>query len=350
MNRYGRSEEEYYEYCPRCDANLSLQKGYSNDLPYWVCKGCGEMLINPEIDTESSIVWICDGCGEILNLQDGFNENCEEYVCKICGHVEHPESKGIFRTEAEYEAYIKDPCSGLSDEDILALSLYEEIEPLGGRNDIMLVKNSFDGKLYVRKFLETYDEDLFAYLLDHPISHMPKIKEAYKSRNALITIEEYISGENLMDLANHRPFPEKEAIEIGKKLCDILLELQRQDIPIIHRDVKPSNVIISSDGEVYLIDVNIAKFYDETELEDTRLLGTKMYAAPEQAGYGFGSSSGKTDVYGLGMLLNVIITLKAPKQELAAGFIGDIILKCIRVEPKRRPSVEGLKKMLEEIK
>ena len=55
-----------YEYCPRCQANLTLQKGYSNELPYWICKGCGEMLINPEIDSEVS--WICDGCGEMLNI------------------------------------------------------------------------------------------------------------------------------------------------------------------------------------------------------------------------------------------------------------------------------------------
>lgn len=349
MNRYGRSEEEYYEYCPHCDANLSLQKGYSDDLPYWVCKGCGEMLINPEIDTESETVWICDGCGEILNLQEGFHENCEEYVCKVCGRVEHPGRNAVFRTEEEYEAYRKDPWSGLSDEDMLALSQYEEVKPLGDRDDVVLVQDSADGQLYVRKFPETYDEELIAYLQAHPISHMPRIKEFFKSRNVLITIEEYIPGSNLSDMANSTLFSEKGAIEIGKKLCDILLELQSQRVPIIHRDVKPSNVIVSAEGEVYLIDINIAKFYDETEVEDTRLLGTRMYAAPEQAGYGFGSSGDKTDVYGLGMLLNVIMTLQPPKKEIAAGPLGDIILKCISLEPQKRPSVKELKKMLETI-
>lgn len=41
------------EFCPRCDANLTLQKGYCNDLPYWNCLGCGEMLINPQVETDS---------------------------------------------------------------------------------------------------------------------------------------------------------------------------------------------------------------------------------------------------------------------------------------------------------
>ena len=64
---FNDQNNEEYEYCPRCDANLTLQKGYSNTLPYWVCKGCGEMLINPEV--EGDIAWICDGCGEMLNIQ-----------------------------------------------------------------------------------------------------------------------------------------------------------------------------------------------------------------------------------------------------------------------------------------
>lgn len=89
MNRYGRSEEEYYEYCPQCDANLSLQKGYSKNLPYWKCKGCGEMLINPELPCESNVLWFCDECGALLNLQHGFREDADEYICTECGHVEH---------------------------------------------------------------------------------------------------------------------------------------------------------------------------------------------------------------------------------------------------------------------
>ena len=60
-----------YEFCPNCDANLTKQKGYDRTLPYWVCLGCGEMLINPEVDTDSEIAWICDDCGDMLNTQKG---------------------------------------------------------------------------------------------------------------------------------------------------------------------------------------------------------------------------------------------------------------------------------------
>ncbi len=74
VNRTSVEELKEYEYCPRCSANITLQKGYSNDLPYWECKGCGQMLINPDSEWNSDIVWLCDSCGSLLNNQTGFDE------------------------------------------------------------------------------------------------------------------------------------------------------------------------------------------------------------------------------------------------------------------------------------
>ncbi|MCR5487122.1 MAG: hypothetical protein K6F35_06285 [Lachnospiraceae bacterium] len=72
-----------YEFCPRCDANLTLQKGYSNELSFWNCLGCGEMLINPEVDAKNDIAWICDGCGKMMNIQPGFREDYGEWICIV---------------------------------------------------------------------------------------------------------------------------------------------------------------------------------------------------------------------------------------------------------------------------
>ena len=65
-------EGEYYEFCTNCDANLTLQKGYSPSLKYWYCRGCGQLQINP--DMESDIVWYCDRCEAVLTDQEGFTE------------------------------------------------------------------------------------------------------------------------------------------------------------------------------------------------------------------------------------------------------------------------------------
>jgi len=80
-------DDSSYEFCPRCNANLTFQKGYDNALPYWICLGCGEMLINPELETDTDIIWLCDDCGALLNVQKGFDENREEWICAECGCV-----------------------------------------------------------------------------------------------------------------------------------------------------------------------------------------------------------------------------------------------------------------------
>ena len=115
--RTGDIIDNQHEFCPRCEANLTLQKGYSNQLPYWNCRGCGEMLINPQIDDE--IVWVCDGCEDMLNLQTGFNEDCGEWICEKCGCVNKIDSSEIYLTEDEFQMSLKNPYKGMSDEAII---------------------------------------------------------------------------------------------------------------------------------------------------------------------------------------------------------------------------------------
>lgn len=119
-------------------------------------------------------------------------------------------------------------------------------------------------------------------------------------------------------------------------------ETDTLECPIIHRDIKPSNVMLTKSGEVVLLDMNVAKWYDSEEKEDTRLLGTKDYAAPEQAGYGMKASSDKTDIYAVGILLNVMLTGKLPKEKPAQGKLWDIIERCISLDADTRYSADEL--------
>lgn len=88
-------------------------------------------------------------------------------------------------------------------------------------------------------------------------------------------------------------------------LCEILEKLHSVTPPIVHRDTKPSNIIITNYEHVVLLDFNAAKYFADTDTADTILLGTKGYAAPEQ--YGFGSSTPQTDIYALGILLKELV-------------------------------------------
>ena len=112
INRNSRQYGDPYEFCPRCDANLTLQKGYSNEYPYWICKGCGEMLINPAVDAEDDIAWICDECSAMLNIQEGFSTDCGCWKCTECGFENKIDSSEIYVTEDEYQAALHDVAKG----------------------------------------------------------------------------------------------------------------------------------------------------------------------------------------------------------------------------------------------
>lgn len=327
-----------YEFCTRCDANLTLQKGYSNDLPYWICKGCGKMLINPAIEDDSNVVWVCDQCEEMLNIQEGFTDKCGEWKCLKCGFINKIDASEIYAFDDEYRADLKNPYKGLSSETVIELLSYEEIATLGNRDNIILVRDDEQDKTYVKKLLTEYNASVYNYLLEHPVANMPKLLRVYEGNNSLIIIEEYIEGRALGDILEENNLEVSRAIEIARKLLLIVSELHKSKPPIIHRDIKPSNVILSNEDEVYLLDMNVAKWYDEEKKEDTRLLGTLRYASPEQLGFGFEASNEKSDIYSLGVLLNVMITGKFPKEEQARGEVWDVIEKCISLNVDDRYS------------
>lgn len=370
-----------YEFCPRCDANLTLQKGYSNDLPYWVCKGCGEMLINPEVDTEDDIVWRCDRCGCMLNIQDGFVEsyssvyipydnghkkghtanshilnshthNSTEWKCKECGYINKIDISEMYLTEDELKQSLNNPYRGLSDEAVLELSCYEDVKMIGNREDIILVRNIEDDKLYVKKILTDYNISVYRYIQEHPVESMPRLIHIFEGSNCLVVIEEYIEGHTLSEILEKEGgcIAKEKAVDITISICRILKELHSTDNTIIHRDIKPSNIIINDEGKVYLLDINVAKWYKPEEVEDTKMYGTLYYAAPEQFGYGFFASSEKTDIYAVGILLNVMITGKIPKEKKVSQPVWDIIGKCISMEPDNRYSADELIEVLESIR
>lgn len=286
-----------YEFCPNCEANLILQRGYDNSLPYWVCLSCGQMLINPDIETESDIIWRCDETN---------------------------------------------PYKGLSDDEVLDLSQYKDIDIVDGKNNIILVEDTLNHNKYVKKLLDVYDISVYEYLKDNPIFGMPKIHSIYKSRNCLIVIEDYIEGKTVAQILESSIISDEYGIAIARQVCFILQKLHNQPTPIIHRDIKPSNIIVTPEDLVYLLDINVAKWHNPDSSKDTVYMGTENFAVPEQVGYGFTSSNPKSDIYSVGVLLNVMVTGKLPKELKAEGKLGPIIEGCMRLEADNRYSTEEL--------
>ncbi|MCR5666962.1 MAG: serine/threonine protein kinase, partial [Eubacterium sp.] len=228
----------------------------------------------------------------------------------------------------------------------LALSYYKEIADINKNHEITLVQHVENKHFFVKKELSVYNESIYAELKNHPLSGLPTIRELEKNDDTLIIIEDYINGETLEDILQKRPkLSEDETKHIILQLCDTVTKLHSLTPPIIHRDIKPSNVMITPEGNAILLDMNAARFDNSSKDEDTRLLGTKGYAAPEQ--YGFGPSGVSADIYALGMLMNTMLTGNISREQIHPGHFSSVIKRCLKLNPSERyASVAALKAAL----
>ncbi|MBR1813194.1 MAG: protein kinase [Lachnospiraceae bacterium] len=258
------------------------------------------------------------------------------------------------------------------------LSSYLTIGFLPGNHPVAIVQNEKTGKIYLRKDLSVYKRSVYEYLKKYQIPGLPRIIAIYEradqdGKRRLSVIEEYISGQTLQEMLDSGySFNFREIADIVWELCDIVDRLHTSDPPILHRDIKAANVMMDLNGKIYLLDLNAAKWSDEGGRMssakwsddgsgmssgrwsgdgagmDTVLMGTAGYAAPEQ--YGFGSSGVETDIYALGVLMNVLLTGDIPQRREPKGRLAPIIKKCCQMEKRKRfRDVKSLKMALDPI-
>lgn len=215
------------------------------------------------------------------------------------------------------------------------LSFYRELTVLDEKKNIVLVQDIRNSELCVKKTLDIYSHDVYEQLASVRIEGVPAVKECVADDGKLIVVEEYVQGRSLKQVLDEQGLLNAEqAYEIAVQLVDILVRLHQLEPVIVHRDIKPSNIIIEKNGHVNLIDFNAARHVNADKNEDTRMLGTVYFAAPEQ--FGFGQSDERTDIYGLGATINYIMTGDKPGAGIAECRFSDILKKCLMVDAKDR--------------
>ena len=181
--------------------------------------------------------------------------------------------------------------------------------------------------------------------LDHP--NLPRHVAAYEDERSAVIVRTYIEGSPLDRYARENNLDEQGIAGIVAKLCDVLAYLHHRPEPVIHRDIKPQNVIVRPDGSVALIDFDIARTYRAGSETDTMFFGTRAYAAPEQ--YGFAQTDARADIYSLGVLLRYLLT-GSPRENRNVRVnraLGKVIDKCTAFDPQKRYSdVDQVKKAL----
>ncbi len=227
------------------------------------------------------------------------------------------------------------------------LSFYRELTVLDEKKNIVLVQDIRNSELCVKKTLDIYSRDVYEQLASVRIEGVPAVKECVADDGKLIVVEEYVQGRSLKQVLDEQGLLNAEqAYEIAVQLVDILVILHQLEPAIVHRDIKPSNIIIEKNGHVNLIDFNAARHVNADKNEDTRMLGTVYFAAPEQ--FGFGQSDERTDIYGLGATINYIMTGDKPGAGIAECRFSDILKKCLMVDARDRyQSAEELRGVLD---
>lgn len=227
------------------------------------------------------------------------------------------------------------------------LSFYRELTVLDEKKNIVLVQDRRNSELCVKKTIDIYSRDVYEQLASVRIEGVPAVKECVADEGKLIVVEEYVQGRSLKQVLDEQGLlNEEQAYDIAVQLADILVRLHQLEPAIVHRDIKPSNIIIEKNGHVNLIDFNAARHVNADKNEDTRMLGTVYFAAPEQ--FGFGQSDERTDIYGLGATINYIMTGDKPGAGIAECRFSDILKKCLMVDAKDRyQSAEELRGVLD---
>ena len=205
------------------------------------------------------------------------------------------------------------------------LSEYADLGRLGDNEKVHIVRNQVNGVIGVRKYVALDLEEIYLFLKENPNAYIPKIYECIQTDTNLIVIEEYLSGKNLEEMLKEKNFSEKDAADIIICLCDALYPLHHAKMPVICRDLKAENVILTNEGEVKLVDFDIARIYQPGKSKDTVMMGTQGYAAPEQ--FGFGQTDARTDIYAMGVLLNYMLVREFPMEKLTGGKFRTIVLK-----------------------
>lgn len=227
------------------------------------------------------------------------------------------------------------------------LSFYRELTVLDEKKNIVLVQDIRNSELCVKKTLDIYSRDVYEQLASVRIEGVPAVKECVADDGKLIVVEKYVQGRSLKQVLDEQGLlNEEQAYDIAVQLADVLVSLHQLEPAIVHRDIKPSNIIIEKNGHVNLIDFNAARHVNADKNEDTRMLGTVYFAAPEQ--FGFGQSDERTDIYGLGATINYIMTGDKPGAGIAECRFSDILKKCLMVDAKDRyQSAEELRGVLD---
>lgn len=193
--------------------------------------------------------------------------------------------------------------------------------------------------------------------LSHP--GLPRVVDHFEQDGKAYLVMEFVPGSSLLALAHREglPFPLLRVLDWAQQICEVLEYLHSRPSPIIFRDLKPANVMLTPEGRIKLVDFGIARLFKPGKERDTQAFGTLGYSAPEQ--YGQSQTDPRSDIYSFGVLLHQLLTgydpTRTPFRLPPASqvnpsipqHISDAIARAVNPDPDARfPNVRAFREAL----
>jgi serine/threonine protein kinase len=184
--------------------------------------------------------------------------------------------------------------------------------------------------------------------------HLPDVYDALEANGRFYLVMELIEGQNLLQLLRSRvpggqvgqqmphqqmrgPCSEQEVLDWLLPVMDVLQELHSRNPPIIHRDIKPGNIILKPDQTAVLVDFGLSKLYDPTRSTQTMLKAvTEGFSPLEQY---IGKTSPQSDIYAMAATIYLLLTNRRPPAAVDRS-VHDMLLPPRQLNPTLSPHVE----------
>lgn len=258
-------------------------------------------------------------------------------------NCETADSSGIVLPEPLYSNYKVLSCLKYSEQS--ATYLVKQIS--SGKTALMKTTGDF---LFAETLINEINILDFLHQQNNPIADgFPKNLDVVQTTDTYYYVRSYIEGTTLEELCESnlkKPgISSSLALNYVIQLTELLQFLHTLKPPVIHRDIKPQNIVVDRNGICHCIDMGISRFFDKAKKSDTLIMGTRLTAPPEQ--FGYHQTDIRSDLYSLGIVLYYCITgeYEIHDQHLAElePSIQKIIKKATMFDPdKRYQSTEEL--------